>query len=79
MAKHPTTNCKTINEFWGREMAKRVPQTHDGIAPLRETSNDTIQWVKCGSRNFSVGIYVECKKLNSLKHPVRTTVAGSHN
>ena len=21
----------------------------------------------------------KCKKLNSLKHPVRTTVAGSHN
>jgi len=23
--------------------------------------------------------YNKCKKLNSLKHPVRTTVAGSHN
>ena len=24
-------------------------------------------------------IYISVKKLNSLKHPVRTTVAGSHN
>jgi len=24
-------------------------------------------------------IWYKCKKLNSLKHPVRTTVAGSHN
>jgi len=26
-----------------------------------------------------VVIYDKCKKLNSLKHLVRTTVAGSHN
>jgi len=26
-----------------------------------------------------VPIVYKCKKLNSLKHPVRTTVAGSHN
>jgi len=31
---------------------------------------------------LNVGLVVivnKCKKLNSLKHPVRTTVAGSHN
>jgi len=26
-----------------------------------------------------VDYFYKCKKLNSLKHPVRTTVAGSHN
>ena len=37
------------------------------------------QWFTKRLPGLSNYTYNKCKKLNSLKHPVRTTVAGSHN
>ena len=35
--------------------------------------------VKALKAHYKTSLQDMCKKLNSLKHPVRTTVAGSHN
>ena len=53
-------------------------------AITRETSLTTTQLMACGALYIyhsprAVVIINYCKKLNSLKHLVRTTVAESHN
>ena len=51
------------------------PRSHAASASNTHNLSVTHQY-NYTSVDFS---YDKCKKLNSLKHPVRTTVAGSHN
>jgi len=59
------------------------PALHRGAA-VRARSADSqprfsASTARSGRHLISSFILYKCKKLNSLKHPVRTTVAGSHN
>ena len=49
-------------------------RTHDRCIDSAPRTNADMPMAFCIRRYVN-----KCKKLNSLKHPVRTTVAGSHN
>jgi len=51
------------------------PVNHDTTEPRPNVEN-TVYLLHSALHTYKMN---KCKKLNSLKHPVRTTVAGSHN